>query len=242
MLLRGSATFEAESARWLIPAGRCVWVPPRFVHVGTCAGQYAGWIANFSAGANADLPDRLRVISASALLSEVVCRIATWSGATDRLWPLYAVLRDEINLAPEHTFHLPMPTDPRLNRVARALIGNVADPRSVEDWARWGGLGKRTLTRIFKQDVGLTFDEWRRHLRIFHALHLLAEQQPIAEVASAVGYDTASAFTAMFRSVLGASPRSYMARHSAPVRNGPNSTLIGTSAIPGQPHTLPSFP
>ena len=222
LLTRGVAVLEVEEGCWLIPAGRCVWVPPRWVHTGRCLGRYAGWEAIFSEQASVGLPNQIRVMHSSPLFQEILGRLlgggdltSSWDSKQQRL---LAVLCDEILHSREHRFHIPIPSDPRLERIAQALIADVADPRSLEDWARWTGMSKRTLTRTFHRQMGMTFHRWRQHLRIFRALDLLLKDESVAAIAAAVGYESPSAFIAMFRSVLGVSPKAYLEQTAEPHR------------------------
>jgi AraC-like DNA-binding protein len=52
----------------------------------------------------------------------------------------------------------------------------------------------------------MTFSRWRASARMRAALPLLAAGRPVSQVASEVGYDTASAFVAAFRRVTGTTP------------------------------------
>jgi AraC-like DNA-binding protein len=44
---------------------------------------------------------------------------------------------------------------------------------------------------------------------LFAALEMLAQHQSVTDVAIAVGYDSVSAFIAMFRTTLGSTPQAY---------------------------------
>ncbi len=65
------------------------------------------------------------------------------------------------------------------------------------------------MARLFVRETGSRFVDWRHQVRLAQALVRLAQGQNIAAVARAVGYDSASAFTAMFRHSLGKTPRDY---------------------------------
>jgi AraC-like DNA-binding protein len=71
------------------------------------------------------------------------------------------------------------------------------------------GASKRTVERLFQEDVGMTFGKWRQQLRLMQALRLLAEGGKVTHVALESGYSTPSAFISMFRKMLGSTPASY---------------------------------
>jgi len=71
------------------------------------------------------------------------------------------------------------------------------------------GASSRTLARLFERETGMRFVDWRQQARLARALVGLAEGRDVASVARAVGYESVSAFTAMFRRVLGRTPSNY---------------------------------
>ena len=87
---------------------------------------------------------------------------------------------------------------------------NPADGRSLADWARSAGASERTLARLFQRETGMTFGAWRQRLRLLLAIGRLAEGQAVTSVALDLGYESPSAFVAMFRRELGAPPTRYL--------------------------------
>ena len=55
----------------------------------------------------------------------------------------------------------------------------------------------------------MTFGRWRQQVRLLRALRLLAEGASVTAAALDVGYDSTSAFIAMFKRTLGKTPRRY---------------------------------
>ena len=98
---------------------------------------------------------------------------------------------------------LPQPSDPRLRRIAAALTQAPDDARSRDAWAQWAGLSGRNLSRLFPQETGLSFQAWRRRLRLLSSLELLSAGQPVGVAAWRCGYDSPSAFIAAFRQDFG---------------------------------------
>jgi transcriptional regulator GlxA family with amidase domain len=75
---------------------------------------------------------------------------------------------------PEAT--VPTPTAPLLGAVCDILRTDPADPRTLAELGREVGVSDRTLSRLFRSDLGLTFPQWRTQLRLHHALILLAQR------------------------------------------------------------------
>jgi AraC-like DNA-binding protein len=55
----------------------------------------------------------------------------------------------------------------------------------------------------------MTFGRWRQQFRLLEALRLLATEKSVTVVALEVGYDSPSAFIAMFRRAFGTTPSRY---------------------------------
>ena len=92
------------------------------------------------------------------------------------------------------------------SRVAAALVADPADPRDLDDYAAIAGASVRTLARLFRAETGMSFQQWRRQLRMTEALAQIAHGVPPARVARSVGYASVPAFGAAFRETFGTTP------------------------------------
>jgi len=131
------------------------------------------------------------------------------AGAPGRLM---AVLLDRIQAASPAQLHLPLPSDSRLKAATDMLLADPADRRGLEDIARETGASSRTLARLFQRETGMTFGAWRRRRALLTALERLSEGDPVTTVALDLGYESPSAFIAMFRRTLGDTPTRYLQR------------------------------
>jgi transcriptional regulator GlxA family with amidase domain len=152
------------------------------------------------------------VFNASELLFAIVHRMVRW----DLRQPLntakkhlITALRDEIRQPDQQPLRLTIPRGERLARVADALMDDVGDDRTLDDWAHIAGMARRTFMRAFSAQAGMSFGRWRQQARLFAALEMLAQSKSVTEVAIAVGYDSVSAFIEMFRKMLGTTPQRY---------------------------------
>jgi AraC-like DNA-binding protein len=159
-------------------------------------------------------PGTSRVLQVSPLLRELILAAARIplpypaGGPEERL---FRVLADNINLDAADPLHLPSPVDARLVRIVRALEDEPSDGRSLAEWGTVVGASGRTLARLFHAETALSFGAWRQQFRLLRALELLAMGAPVTETALALGYESTSAFIAMFRRQLGATPARYFA-------------------------------
>lgn len=208
---RGLLTVAAADHHWVVPATHAVWIPPDCVHGLRSHGPFHGWSVYVAAPACVDLPGQPCIIAISGLLREAVDRAATWGeGPMDQRQERIAqLLLDEIAVLPAEPLGLPLPLDPRLRRISQALADDLADNRSLAEWAQWAGLSGRTLARRFVSETGFSFSQWRQRARLLRALELLAADVPVTTIALQLGYDNVSAFIAMFRRALGVTPGRY---------------------------------
>jgi AraC-like DNA-binding protein len=80
------------------------------------------------------------------------------------------------------------------------------------------------LNRLLVQETGLSFGRWRHQLHVILAIQSLSRGASVKNVASDLGYESASSFVTMFRKVLAKSPARYMAeRRDLRLRDAPHS-------------------
>ena len=133
------------------------------------------------------------------------------------------VILDQLERLPQAPLHLPMPRDSRIKRISDVLLEHPDDTRTLEDWGLSCGASSRTLSRLFVSETRLTFGAWRKQVRLLKALELLAANKPVTQVALDLGYESPSAFIAMFRRSLGDSPARYFRRESSAKQNQPET-------------------
>ncbi|MEM9769278.1 MAG: AraC family transcriptional regulator [Cyanobacteria bacterium P01_D01_bin.71] len=89
------------------------------------------------------------------------------------------------------------------------LNQNISHPPSTAELARQVHLNERKLREGFRQVCNTTVFGYLTQQRMQKACKLLTQQRSIAAVATAVGYDSSTAFSNAFRRQLGISPKGY---------------------------------
>ena len=208
----GVMSVTAEDGMWIIPPERAVWVPPAEPHRVQARTDLGMRNLFVMAGARADLPRGCTVVTVAPLMRELIReagRIDPAYDPADADGRLMAVLLDRIETLPATPLHLPSARDPRVRRITAALTDDPADNRTLAQWSKTAGGSARTLARLFKRDTGMTFGAWRQQARLLAALERLAAGHAVTSVALDLGYDSPSAFTAMFRRAFGITPGRY---------------------------------
>ena len=88
--------------------------------------------------------------------------------------------------------------DKRLRALCEAVLRDPAERSQLRDWVADVGASERTVARLFRDELGTNFQQWRQQAILAHALPLLARGMPVSQVAAASGYASDSAFSAMF--------------------------------------------
>lgn len=208
----GVISVITQSGSFMVPPQRAVWVPAGMEHEAHCRGHVSVRTLYIDTSARPDLPRACRVIEVSTLLRELIIEathIPIEYDENGRDGRVMELILDEITATPAAPLHIPMPQNPRLLQACRAILANPANNDTLDEWAATAAMGRRTFTRMFRKETGMSFALWRQHVRLMEALSRLATGQRVTTVALDVGYNSPSAFTAMFRRTFGMAPSQY---------------------------------
>ncbi|MDR3439063.1 helix-turn-helix transcriptional regulator [Telmatospirillum sp.] len=199
----------------VISPEQAIWVPAGLMH-STGALQEAQFRNLYIAGdVDVGMPQRSQVLSVRPLLRALIVELAeVYQRSEDEAYieRLKALTLDQLPRQPVLDFHLPWPRSVMLRRMCQELLANPADTQDLKTWSETLGISRRTLTRHFERELGISLREWRLRLRLFKALELLETQDDITQIALELGYNTPSAFTYMFRQRMGRSPSDWRRR------------------------------
>jgi len=214
---QGVMQVATAAGTWVVAPEQAVWVPPGVEHQVGHRSDVAMRTLYIDPEVARALPGECCVVAVPPLLRQLILRAVQIGldyhpGSAEAR--IMAVILDELRALKPEPLHLPHPRDARLRRIAEALIADPADGRALADWARAAGASERTLARLFVKETGLTFGGWRERLRLTAAIARLGEGQPVTAVAYDLGYQSPSAFIAMFRRSLGETPGRYLKRGS----------------------------
>lgn len=210
----GLIQVSTEAGVWVLPPHRAGWIPPQAMHRVYFCGKVKGWSLLLSPDRCHQLPDSPCVIAMNDVLNVLSARAFNWSKThelTADKSRIQTVIIDEISKAPHEALHFPQPKDPRLQKITHAILADPSNTKKVEYWASIGAISSRTLRRLIRTELNMSFHEWRQQIQLVYALEMMARGKPVGDVAFALGYATPSNFIAMFRRVYGKSPGRYFA-------------------------------
>ena len=217
----GVMTFHTPIGSWVVPPHRAAWIPAGVEHSVEMSGSVTLRTLYLLPGLLKARSKDCCTVNIPPLLRELILE-AVSREMLDPSVPaearLISVILDQIEVLPAAPLQLPMPRDSRALKVAAILKANPAEPRPLAQIAKQAGASPRTIERLFRAETNMAFRKWRQRLRLLHALRLLAAGEPVTNVALEAGYDSTSAFIAMFRRELGISPSRYHAHEPASIR------------------------
>jgi AraC-like DNA-binding protein len=206
---RGVLTLITDSATWLLPRSRAVWIPAGIRH--EVRAQGAATMRSLYVGTEFLSIDwkSPTVVRTRPLLIELIEYLGDEKIDRAKRERAAALLVDLLEPLDVTTIEVRMPADGRARTVAEALIQHPAENRTLASWGRTVGASGRTLERVFLSETGVPFSRWRTLARLKAALPLLASGRAISHVAPEVGYESTSAFVAAFHREVGLTPTAY---------------------------------
>lgn len=215
LLYAAEGVMRARSSQgmWLIPPMRALWIPPDTEHEVSMLSPVRIRTLYIESTEVADFGPLCRVLEVSRLLKELILALIAEPSdyrRGDRGWLLAELILSEIARAPGVPIEIPWPRDRRLVAVCEAILSEPGRRRTLEEWADIAGASGRTLIRLFPRETGLQFRHWVQQVQLAEALCYLTRGESIELVAARLGYASPSAFSSMFRRILGAPPRQYL--------------------------------
>lgn len=211
----GVMTVSAANGIWVVPQQQCVWIPAGTVHAVEMMAPVSMRSAYFSIASVTDLPDSCQVLGMTSLMRSLLMEaidVPIEHEDDSREGLIMALLLKELRALPVLPLSLTMPRDARLARLCKRFIDRPDLRETIDDWARRSSLSRRSFTRLFRAQTGLSFVAWRQQACLFAALPRLASGESVTTIALDLGYDSPAAFTGMFKRALGLPPSRYFSQ------------------------------
>lgn len=218
---QGVVLVTTDAGRWMIPGDHAMWIPAGVKHSVEIVGDVFMRSIYIAVDAISGVPDYLHVVGMTDLMRCLIIDATLVDsipepGSRDAL-VIELILKD-LHTLPQRPLGLPFPADIRLQKLCREFVKAPLARATIDDWANRMAMSRRSFTRHFQRETGVSLSIWRQQACLFAAVPRLTEGEPVTSVALDLGYDSVSAFTTMFRRMLGVSPKFYSPRmHSASV-------------------------
>ncbi|VEA65888.1 HTH-type transcriptional repressor of iron proteins A [Serratia plymuthica] len=215
----GVITVETDLGNWAVPPLRAIWVPagvPHAMHMRGPVTMLNTYIRP-QAAQRLDFPIHCQVFGVSPLVRQLLenaVDVPARFPAKGRDGYLMGLLLHEIAKMPPLSLNAPMPDEPRLARACNEFLNAPSLEMGIDDMADRSGMSRRTFTRQFRLHTGISFIEWRQQACLLAAVVRLGNGESITRVAMELGYSSPSAFSTVFKNVLGENPSRYFLKPS----------------------------
>jgi AraC-like DNA-binding protein len=208
-----------DEVTYIVPPSRAVWIAPGARHAVHVLEDAQFRTLYIDASVTPMGWSGCRVIVVSPLLRELVQALDAPLGrplAKTREDRLSELVLDEITHADIQALGVPLPHaqagDKRLRALCEAVLRAPSERATLAEWAAEVGASERTMARLFREELGTSYQQWRQQAILAHALPMLARGVPVSHVAASSGYASDSAFTAMFKAAMGQPPSQFHGR------------------------------
>ncbi len=214
--MTGVVMVSTKFGRWMVPPHHALWLPAGVRHAVDMHGDVAMHSIYVRPDAVEGLKNHLHVVALTPLMDTLIREVVASPSdeqASPRTTFMMGLLLHEIPKLEERPLGLPFPDDTRLAALCRGFLQDPSPRTNIDNWADRLGMSRRTFTRFFRRETGLSLSTWRQQACLLSALPRLSGGEAVTSVALDLGYNSVPAFTTMFKRMLGAPPRNYL--HSA---------------------------
>ena len=208
----GVMSVVTDATTYVVPPQRAVWIPHGVRHEVSCRGPVSLRSLYIDPAYEREDPE-CHIVEVGQLLKALIIeavQFGTDYNTAGREGEIVRLLIQELLASPKIPYAAPMPTDARLVRVCREILGDPSDQRDLNEYAGLAGMSRRSFTRAFKRETGMGLAVWRQQVRLLEALSRLSTGATVTTVAMDVGYESASAFCSMFQRAFGVPPSRYV--------------------------------
>lgn len=202
-----------EQGRYLVPPRQVIWLPGATDYQLVAATPAAIVRFQLSQQTQHQLNNTTTVLAVDgfllSLLTESIDRQVMNFGAL-AYHHLSHLLLSRLELAPPLSLLLPAIKDPRLLAITRRQQKFPALKTDLVAWGKFVKTSSRTLTRLFKNETGMTYSQWKQIMLIHIAIIELSLGVSIADIAKSLGYESSSAFIYMFKKHMKVTPSHYL--------------------------------
>lgn len=207
--LSGSMYVGTPNRVHLLCSAMAIWIPPDTRHWLRYGARNEMIYVDVSREEAQHLGGNCRVVGMTPLLENLMTATvpsAAPKRSTTHIATLHTLLRQEFIAAADVPLSVAMPHDRRIIGAAHRALEDPGEVGKSGDWLSGVAAGRKTVERLFVAETGLTPARWLRQVRVLHAITRLAAGDKVCMVALDMGYESASAFSYMFRRTIGVCP------------------------------------
>lgn len=210
----GCMTLLTEDTQVILPPSRMLIIPAGVAHRVFFRNVVSYRSIYFKGDDKLWDTDVIQVFEVNPLIEQIIERICYWEWNTysKDQHALITVFSHELKAAIQEDYHLKIPSDTRLSSVMQQIIIDKRVPPFLKEITLEIGASEKTISRIFKKETGMVYQDWRLQWKYYRSLELLAEEMPISLVADELDFSSDSAFIDFFKKYAGKTPHRYLTR------------------------------
>lgn len=212
---QGCMTFALDNSICILPPTKAVWIPPHTSHRAVMTNVVAYRSLYFDCS-KYTCPDDIVMVEVNDLLKALIDKMALWEWDIEetKTQATSALFWEEFYQAKQFQFSLPLPSDRRLTGFRKAMTKSDFIAPELNQLSQTVGASSKTITRLFKAETGMSYQDWRQQWRLLKAIELLCEERQVSDVAHCLEFSSDSAFIAFFKKQTGQTPLSFMKHRS----------------------------
>ncbi len=216
---RGGFHLEIDQAHWFLPPQRAAWVAPdERIRIWADRPVTSSSVL-FARTTPVPVSPTCSVFAVTPLVREMILHAMRWpidrnpdDELANSFFAALAAVTAELAQEPER-FWLPKPNSTWTGSLTEHIGSHLADNLSLSTLAKKALVSERTLSRRFREDLGMSLGQYVHRARMLAALDRLAGQDlSVSEIAWSLGFESLSSFVTAFRTFAEETPTQYRRR------------------------------
>jgi AraC-like DNA-binding protein len=199
-VIDGVVVLHLIGSSWIIPANYFLWIPAGVQHRGSPIGKCDTCFWRGPEKSAPNLPTRPCFLDVSPERVQFLRPFSTEREVSPK------DVASLVENAEAVEFPLRYPRTREIRQIADQFVVAPSTTWDIETCWRQAGMPRRTFTRQFREETGVSLSSWVKRLKCMQARQLLQKGKPVKFISHSLGYSSPSAFIAMYRREMGRTP------------------------------------
>lgn len=189
-----------QNQMWMVNNTQAIWIPKNVEHQ-VFFPKTVELVSVFIDSSVPILENKCFAFKMYPFLEQLILKLVQFQNpqkANEKHLRLVQVFFDELSELIPTTFFLPLNSDCRIEKITNILMEDISERKNLDYYANLINVSPRTLSRLFKNKLGLSFRDWRLRLKLLEAVRMLGDGLSTKEIAFNLGYENPSTFIYIF--------------------------------------------
>ena len=213
----GITKVSTPDSTHLVPPNHGLWIPPNMEHAATLLEHAKLFSVYLISREEADSEfmspevwNTCQAFEVSPLLHELIVKLSenTEEDFINKEYlAICTLIWGELRRARPLSLGVVLPKEKRLKTLCHTFLDSPSPSISLKSLCQHSGVSLSTASRLFQNQLGISFSQWRQQVILANALALAAQKMPINQIAYELGYSSPSIFSAMVTRMVGVPPK-----------------------------------